>query len=119
MEKEIKVYPLKRPVKVGERTCAELRFTRPRMKDFIAIGASPLETAEALAKLVSSITGEPLVIIEQLDIEDSAYVRIEAERIYNTYFFSAPYELNPPPPPAKTGEAAEANSSPSAKSKTG
>jgi hypothetical protein len=119
MEKEIKVYPLKYPVTVGERTCTELRFSRPKMKDLIAIGASPLETADALAKLVSSITGEPLLIIEQLDIEDSAYVKIEAERIFSTYFFTTPYELNPTPPPAKTGETAEANSSPSAKSETG
>jgi hypothetical protein len=102
---EEKVYKLKHPVKAGERYCEELRFTRPKTKDFIAVGNASLESAESIALLISSVTGEPFAVINQLDIDDFAFLRIEAARIYSSYLYAAPYELNPMPPSEPEPEA--------------
>jgi hypothetical protein len=109
-----KVYRLKYPVKVGEHYCEELRFTRPKTKDFIAVGNAPLETAESIALILASVTGEPFSVISQLDIDDLSVLRLEAIRMYNSYIYTTPYEVNPTPPPqpeaeAETKETAEAN----------
>lgn len=117
MGQELKVYKLKHPVTVGERTCAELKLCRPKMKDFIAVGNEPPESGEALTRLMSSISGEPYAVVSQIDIDDFFYLRIEAARIWQGAFFTGEYELNPPPPPPET-EAAEAENTTAAQKST-
>jgi hypothetical protein len=95
MEKEVFTYTLKRPVTVGEHTCTELKFRRPKFMDFIAIGAAPVETAEAIARLVSSITGEPYEVIKILDVEDVAQIRTTAIRALNTFWGLSDYGTDP------------------------
>jgi hypothetical protein len=103
MDNEIKVYTLKRPVTVGEHTCTELKLCRPRTKDFVAVGNQPLDTTGAIVSLLSSVSGVPEAVVNQFDIEDISMLRIEAMRVFDAYFSTDDYELNPtPPPPAGT-----------------
>jgi hypothetical protein len=96
-----RIYTLKHPVTVGEHTCAELRLKRPKTKDFIAVGTHPLGTVAADTALLASITGEPEIVIEQLDIDDLAKLRYECSRIWYAYFDATDgYELNPTAPEA-------------------
>jgi hypothetical protein len=98
MENEVFVYTLKHPVAVGEHTCTELRFRRPKTKDFIAVGKHPFESPAADAALLASITGEPEIVIDQIDIDDWAKLRYECYRIWAAYFDATDgYKLNPPP----------------------
>jgi hypothetical protein len=111
MDKEIKVYTLKHPVTVGEYTCTEVKLCRPRTKDFVAVGRQPLDTAGAIMSLISSMSGVPETAINQFDIDDIAMLRIEAIRVFDSYFTTEPFDLNPPGPPAeeqKAGTEAEA-----------
>jgi hypothetical protein len=102
---EEKVYKLKRPVKAGEHYCDELRLGRPKTKDFIAVGSAPLETAESVALLLASVSGEPFAVINQLDIDDLSILRIEAIRMYSSYISTVPYEVNPTGPPSAEAAA--------------
>jgi hypothetical protein len=105
MDQEIKIYPLKRPVTVGEYTCSEVKLCRPKTKDFVAVGGQPLDTAGSIVSLISSISGVPEVVVKQFDIDDIAMLRVEAMRVFNSYFTTEPFVLNPPPPPAEEKEA--------------
>jgi hypothetical protein len=96
MEQEAKVYTLKRPVTVGERTCTELRFRRPVTKDFIAVGTHPTGTVAADVALLASITGEPEIVISKIDVDDLAKLRYECASIWAAYFdITDGYSLNP------------------------
>jgi hypothetical protein len=108
MNSEIKVYTLKRPVTVGEYTCNEVKLCRPRTKDFVAIGNQPLDTTGAIVSLIASVSGVPVNVVNQFDIEDISMLRIEAMRVFDSYFSTDDYELNPTPPPL-TGTEAEGN----------
>ena len=105
MDQEIKVYPLKHPVKVGEYACSEVKLYRPKTKDFVAVGRQPLDTAGSIVSLISSISGVPEIVVNQFDIDDIAMLRIEAARIFDSYFSTEPFVLNPPPPPAEEKKA--------------
>lgn len=95
MESELFVYTLKRPVTVGEHTCTELKFRRPKFMDFIAIEDANVETAGAVARLVSSITGEPYEVIKRLDVADAAQVRIAATRALYAFWGVSDYDNDP------------------------
>jgi hypothetical protein len=105
MEQEIKIYPLKRPVTVGGYTCSEIKLCRPKTKDFVAVGRQQLDTTGAIVSLISSISGVPEVVIGQFDIDDIAMLRIEAMRVFDSYFTTEPFTLNPPQPPAEKERA--------------
>jgi hypothetical protein len=108
MQEEVKVYTLKRPVTSGEYTCEELRFKRPTTKDFLAVGSNEMDTMEAMAAYISSNTGVPRIVVDKIDIDDLATLRIEVGRVFSSYFLAKPYELNPTP---EAGGATE-NASP-------
>jgi hypothetical protein len=105
MDQEVKVYTLKRPVTVGEFNCSELKLCRPRTKDFVAVGNQPLDAAGAIVSLISSISGVPETVINQFDIDDISMLRIEAMRIFDSYFITEPFILNPPTPPVEKEKA--------------
>jgi hypothetical protein len=105
MDQEIKVYTLKCPVTVGEYTCTEVKLCRPKTKDFVAVGRQPLDTAGSIVSLISSISGVPEVVVNQFDIDDISMLRIEAMRVFDSYFTTEPFILNPPPPPAEEEKA--------------
>jgi hypothetical protein len=90
-----KTIELKFPVKVGELTVERLVLQRPKTKDFIAIGAVNIESPEADALLLASVTGLPLHVIDQIDIEDWAKIRIDIARIWTAYFSGGPYTEDP------------------------
>jgi hypothetical protein len=100
----VKTFQLKHPVMVGELTVTELKLNRPKMKDFIAVGNTPIGGAGADAKLLASITGLSELVIEQLDIDDVSKLRFEIARIWESYFVSSEYEsdgANPLPEAAQ------------------
>lgn len=89
------IYTMKHPVTVGEYVCNKLEFTRPKTKDFIAIGASPIDTAEAMVKFISANTGVSATVINQFDIDDISRLRIVVGRVFNSYLLAKDFELNP------------------------
>ena len=93
---EKRIFKLKHPVTVGEYHCEELALVRPRTKDFVAVGPRELGTVGADVALLASITGQPEVVIDQLDIDDLAKLRYECARIWAAYFDQIDgYSLNP------------------------
>jgi hypothetical protein len=101
MEREIKTYQLKRPVTAGEYTCTEVKLRRPRTKDFVAAGGQSPDTTGAVVSMLSSISGIPEVVINQIDIDDISILRIEVIRMADSYVTTEPYVLNPTRPPAE------------------
>jgi hypothetical protein len=100
-----RIYKLKYPVTVGEYQCGELRLQRPKTKDFIAVGVHPLGTVAADVALLASVTGQPEIVIEQIDIDDLAKLRYECSRIWAAYFDETDgYTLNPTVPEAAETE---------------
>jgi hypothetical protein len=107
-----KTIELKHAVTVGELTVKEITLQRPRTKDFIAIGTVSLESPEADALLLASVTGLPPKVIDQIDIEDWAKIRLDLARIWTAYFSGEPYIEDPteaepvkaPLPENETGE---------------
>ncbi len=64
-------YTLIHPITKGERTLTELTFRRPKIKDLITWNEE--ETKSEFAEtslLVSILTGEPQVILDEMDLED-------------------------------------------------
>jgi len=88
----VKTFELKYPVTVGERTITELKLNRPKTKDFIAVGSLPADSAAADAALLSSLSGEPEVIISQIDIDDLSIIRNELGFIWASYFTGNEYK---------------------------
>jgi hypothetical protein len=107
-EEVLKVYTLRRPVKVGEVTCTEVKLCRPRWKDFAAVKSLPLTSEDAMIAFVSSVSGLSETIVRQFDIEDASRLRVEVPRAYDSFFWTVDYELDPPPPPAPEGAAESA-----------
>jgi hypothetical protein len=71
----------------------------------VAVGSQPLDTAGSIVSLISSISGVPEIAVNQFDIDDIAMLRIEAMRVFDSYFTTEPFVLNPPPPPAEENGA--------------
>jgi hypothetical protein len=90
-----KTIELKHAVTVGELTVKEITLQRPKTKDFIAIGTIPYHCVEADARLLASISGLPEKVIDQIDIEDLAILRIALARIWTAYFSGNPYIEDP------------------------
>lgn len=78
---------LKYPVTVGERTCSELNFpNRPKVKHLLATDGKNLESVSADQALCAALTGEPELIIANIDAEDWAVVRVELAKVYGRFF---------------------------------
>jgi hypothetical protein len=104
MDKDIKVYPLKYPVALGQLACREVKLGRPKFKDFMAVGRQPVDTAAGAAALIASVSGLPEEVVRLFDVEDAAVMRIEAVRMMFAYLEGDAYEANPTAPP-ETGAA--------------
>ena len=79
-------YTLKTPVTVGERTVEVLKFHRPKVRDFLRTDGHSMDSIAADQALCSSLTGEPEIIIQAIDIEDWAVIRIELKRVWFNFF---------------------------------
>jgi hypothetical protein len=99
MDKDVKIYPLKRPVTLGELTCSEVKLGRPKFKDFMAVGRQPIDTAGGVVSLIASVSGLPEGVVRLFDVEDAAIMRIEAERMVFAYFEGSGYRADPTMPP--------------------
>ncbi|MDR1836609.1 MAG: phage tail assembly protein [Treponema sp.] len=86
---------LKHFLTVGDLQVKEVTIQRPKTKDFIAVGSTPVESAAADAELFSSLSGLPMSIVGQIDIDDWSRIRIELALVWASYFTSTEYKENP------------------------
>ncbi len=78
---------LKYPVTVGERTTTELTFPeRPKVRHLLATDGKGLQSVAADQALCAALTGEPEIIIQEIDAEDWALIRVELARVYQRFF---------------------------------
>ncbi len=94
MEKLVWTYELKTPVTVGERTVSVLNFKRPKTKDFLRTDGHRTSDVGADAALASSLTGEPEIIIGDIDVEDWAVIRNHLQKCWLTFFGAKVAEEN-------------------------
>jgi len=90
-----KEFELKHPIKVGELDVTKIIIQRPKTKDFIAVGSNPVDSAAADASLFSSLSGLPLSVVYQIDIEDWSRIRTELAYVWVSYFSTKEYNENP------------------------
>jgi hypothetical protein len=90
-----KKYVLKYPVTVDELKVTEITIQRPKTKDFIAVGVTPVGSAAADAALLASLSGLPETVINQIDIDDLSVLRFDIARVWDSYFTSKEYVENP------------------------
>lgn len=64
-----KPYTLKEPITFGSDTITELRFRKPKAKDFRGFPAGPPAMDDILT-LISRLSGQPTAIIDELGAED-------------------------------------------------
>jgi len=86
---------LKHPFTVGELKVSEVIIQRPKTKDFIAVGTAPVDSASADAALFSSLSGLPMSVVTQIDIDDWSRIRTELALVWASYFTSKEYDENP------------------------
>jgi hypothetical protein len=86
---------LKHPFSVGEMKITEVTIQRPKTKDFIAVGSAPVDSAAADAALFSSLSGLPMSVVTQIDIDDWSMIRTELALVWASYFTSMEYSENP------------------------
>jgi len=98
-----KTIELKHPFNVGELTVKSITIQRPKTKDFIAVGNTPVDSAAADAALLSSLSGFPMSVVTQIDIDDWSIIRTELALVWASYFTSKEYDENP-----TSAEAAQA-----------
>jgi hypothetical protein len=103
-----KTFELKHLVKVGELEITEITIQRPKTKDFIAVGTNPVDSAAADAALLSSLSGLPMSVITQIDIDDWSMLRNELALIWVSYFTTTAYNENPTMAEAETPPGAAA-----------
>jgi len=90
-----KKFVLKYPVTVGDLKVTEVTINRPKTKDFIAVGSNPADSAAADAALLSSLSGLPMSVVSQIDIDDLSIIRVQLALIWYCYFSSEEYKENP------------------------
>jgi len=86
---------LKHPFMVGELKITDVTIQRPKTKDFIAVGSNPVDSAAADAALFSSLSGLPMSVVSQIDIDDWSIIRTELALVWASYFTSKEYDENP------------------------
>jgi hypothetical protein len=90
-----KTIELKHPFKVGELEVSQVTMQRPKTKDFIAVGTNPVDSAAADAALLASLSGLPMTVVSQIDIDDWSIIRTELAFVWVSYFTSKEYGENP------------------------
>jgi hypothetical protein len=90
-----KKFELKQPITVGELVVKEITIQRPKTKDFMAVGTTPVESPEADALLLSSLSGLPMSVVSQIDIDDLSIIRTQLALVWASYFTTKEYDENP------------------------
>jgi hypothetical protein len=82
---ETEIFKFRVPVKAGEYEISELKIRPPVVKDLLrADGHSPDDAAYVIA-LMSSLTGQPETVLEQMVPEDYADLRVIASQVYHRF----------------------------------
>ncbi|MDR3173181.1 MAG: phage tail assembly protein [Treponema sp.] len=76
---------LRQPVTAGERTVTELHFRPPKVKDLLRAGAYPEGSIAFTHEMLSSLTGEPAIIINEMIPEDWADSLMILSRTYQRF----------------------------------
>ncbi len=103
-------YTLKTPVTVGERTVTELIFHRPKVRDFLRTDGRNLNTVGADQALCSALSGEPEIIIQEIDADDWAIIRVELGKIWLRFFGVKEKKESAPNQKAEAEKTAKENS---------
>ena len=96
-------YTLKTPVTVGERTVTELNFHRPKVRDFLRTDGHTIDT-------VGALSGEPEIIIQEIDADDWAIIRVELGKIWLRFFGVKEKKESAPNQKAEAEKTAKENS---------
>jgi hypothetical protein len=83
---EPEVIKLRVPIKAKERTVETLTLQPPKFKDLIRTDAHPFGSHAADRALLSSLTGEPEILLDELAPEDVADIRVSLSQVYNRFF---------------------------------
>ncbi len=107
-------YTLKTPVTVGERTVTELKFHRPKVRDFLRTDGHDIQSVGSDQALCSALSGEPEIVIQAIDIDDWAVIRVELAQIWYQFFGVKPKKKTAedldPNQPAEAEKTAKENS---------
>jgi hypothetical protein len=76
---------LRHSITVGERTITELRFRPPKVKDLLQAGVYPEGSIAFTHALLSSLTGEPAIVINEMIPEDWADSLVILSRTYQRF----------------------------------
>lgn len=76
---------LRVPLTVGQRTVTELNLRAPKLKDLLRMDAYPEGSYGASRALLSSLSGEPEVILDELLPEDWADCLVILTRAYQRF----------------------------------
>lgn len=87
-------YTLKTPVTVGERTVEVLKFHRPKVRDFLRTDGHSTDSIGADQALCSALTGESEIIIQAIDIDDWAVIRVELRKVWFRFFGIEPQDAD-------------------------
>ena len=76
---------LRKPLSAGERTIEKLVFQAPTVKDLLAAGQYPEASIPFSFALLSSLCGEPTIILQKMIPEDWADCMIIVNRSYQRF----------------------------------
>ena len=76
---------LRRPLSSGERTIEKLVFQAPTVKDLLAAGQYPEASIPFSFALLSSLCGEPSIILQKMIPEDWADCMVIVNRSYQRF----------------------------------
>lgn len=79
-------YTLKTPVTVGERTVEELKFRRPKVKEFLSVDGHDANSVGADVALAAALSGESELVIQSIDVDDWAVIRVAIEQAWLRFF---------------------------------
>lgn len=74
-----RTHRLHTPIAFGSETISELHLREPKAKDMRGMPADGLKTMDQVLTLVSRLSGQPEVVIDELSIEDLSEVSALAE----------------------------------------
>ena len=92
-------FVLKHPVTVGERTVTELSLQDPKVRHLRRTDGHDINSIASDVALLSALSGEPELVIDQIDLKDWAVLRIHLQRIYLEFF-----GIDPDKTPQNKGE---------------
>ncbi|QQO10320.1 phage tail assembly protein [Breznakiella homolactica] len=90
------------PITKGERTICELTLQDPKVRHMIRTDGHEITTIGADIALLSALSGEPEILLQEISLEDWAKIRVVLARVYAAF-----YGLDPDKVSKKSGKQSE------------